>query len=416
MPNLGTFVPSLASLTVYVVSFLGLLPFICKDMRYSLYFRSPFHNSSVEMAYHLRQNDLRVTAASKFWDSLHQRNLTLGFSNPAKDQLNVDIDVMIISASRQSPLLVRNNPRFLTQILWQFVVILNSTETRSLPWKIRLSVCDVDDKGHEEAKGFSSTVHYYKRFSVEAQNLPQVNIKEKEKQDYAFCLEESLKTKPKFVLLVEDDAFPHPQLFEILYYVLETRKKAMESRVSTSNVLFYKLYHPERLLGFWSLEPERIPQLVSFAVFFGSCVTLLLNFVMLCMRGRWKRKSSIHIIWFWAIAYFLLMAISISRQHIIEMQYISKRFFTVSPTPSCCTPGMLFVADEAKQWLHYMKNHICSQTYGKDKMLDDYRQRHHVKGLIVQPNLFVHIGFFSTLSRKFLHPSLMYYQSWFKLY
>lgn len=296
MPNLGSFVPSLASLTAYAVSFLGLLPFICKDMRYSLYFHNPFHNSSVEMAYHLRQNDLRVTAASKFWDSLLQRNLTLGFNNPAKDQLNVDIDVMIISASRQSPLLVRNNPRFLTQILWQFVVILNSTETRSLPWKIRLSVCDVDDKGHEEAKGLSSTVHYYKRFSVEAQSLPQVNIKEKEKQDYAFCLEESLKTKPKFVLLVEDDAFPHPQLIEILYYVLETRKKAMESRVSTSNVLFYKLYHPERLLGFWSLEPERIPQLISFAVFFGSCATLLLNFVMLCMRGRWKRKSSIHII------------------------------------------------------------------------------------------------------------------------
>lgn len=49
-------------------------------------------------------------------------------------------------------------------------------------------------------------------------------------------------------------------------------------------------------------------------------------------------------------------------------------------------------------------------------MLDDYIQKYNLEGLIVEPNLFVHIGFFSSLSQKFLDPSLLYYPEWFKLY
>lgn len=418
MPRLvSLLIPSWFGLTVYGVSFIGLLPFICKDMRYSIYYRNPFHNSSVEMAYHLRQNELRVTAASQYWDSLLHKNLLVDFINPAENQQNVDIDVMVITTTRHGPLLGGNNPKFLTQILWQFFLILNSKETRTLPWKIRLSVCDVDVKGHEEASNIGSIVQYLRRYSVKPQGLPQVNVKEKEKQDYAFCLEKSLKSNPKYTLLVEDDAFPHPQLFHILYYVLEIRKRNMASHahVQGSDVLFFKLYHPERLLGFWSLEPERIPQLISFAVFSGSFVTFVLN-IMSQIRNRWKFQSGIYIIWFWAIVYFLLIAITVSRQHLIEMQYLSRSLFTVGPTPSCCTPGMLFVADRAQHWLNYMKNHTSQQNYGKDKMLDDYRQKHNLKGLLVQPNLFVHIGFYSSLSNKFLDPSLLYYPKWFKLF
>ena len=110
-------------------------------------------------------------------------------------------------------------------------------------------------------------MRYFHRYSVEPGGLSQLNIKEKEKQDYAFCLEESLKSKPRYSLLVEDDAFPHPQLFHILYYILEIRKSAMASHRQTSYpsvVLFYKLYHPERLQGFWSLRPEHIPELISY--------------------------------------------------------------------------------------------------------------------------------------------------------
>ena len=397
-------------LMIYSVSFLGLFPLLFKDMRYSLYYRNPFRNSSSEMDYHMRQNELRVARASQFWSS-HGTSGSFDFTKKQKD---IDIDVMIVTTFRHNSLVKGKNPKFLTQILWQFFHILNDPETRGLPWKISLSVCNVDSKHHEEARNFSSVVQYFQRYSDEPRGVLGLNIKEKEKQDYAFCLEESLKANPRYSLLVEDDAFPHPQLFYILYHLLEIRRNAMASRNHGSDVLFYKLYHPERLQGFLSIQPERIPELISFASLFGTCSTLLVSYLL--PKRTNARSRSFNFIWFLLVVYFALTAIAVSRQHLNELRYISKNLFSVGPTPSCCTPGMLFVADKAQHWLNYLKNHTCRLNYGKDTMLDDYRRKSNIRGLIVQPNLFVHIGFLSSLSEKLLDPSLMYYPLWFKLF
>ncbi|KAJ7387187.1 hypothetical protein OS493_004154 [Desmophyllum pertusum] len=160
MPRLSSFVCSRCCfnkhtwicLLIYVVSFLGLFPLLFNNMRYSIYYRNPFHNSSSEMDYHLRQNELRAATASQFWSS-HLQNISLDFMTKKRD---VDIDIMLITTSRHVSKLKGNNPKFLTQILWQFFHILNSTETRALPWKISLSICNVDSKLHEEASNFSS--------------------------------------------------------------------------------------------------------------------------------------------------------------------------------------------------------------------------------------------------------------------
>ena len=259
-------------------------------------------------------------------------------------------------------------------------------------------------------------MQYFQRYSDEPEGVSRPNIKEKEKQDYAFCLEESLKSEPRYSLLVEDDALPHPQLFYILYYLLEIRRSAMASRMHDSDVLFYKLYHPERLQGFWSIQPERIPELISFAALFGTCSTLLVSYLLPKRSKASLNSYTFYVIWFLAVVYFTLTAIAVSRQHLNELRYTSRSLFSVGPTPSCCTPGMLFVADKAQHWLYYMKNHTCHLNYGKDTMLDDFRHKFNVRGLIVQPNLFVHIGFLSSLSEKLLDPSLMYYPQWFKLF
>ena len=397
---------------IYAASFLALFPLLFKTMRYSLYYRNPFPDSFREMDYHMRQNELRVATATKFWTSYRQ-NISLDFTRKQKD---VDVDIMIVTTSRYNSLVKGKDPKFLTQVLWQFFHILNDPETRALPWEISLSICNVDSKYHEEAQNLSSVVQYFQRYYKEPKGVSQLNIKEKEKQDYAFCLEESLRSKPRYSLLVEDDAFPHPQLFSILYHLLEIRRSAVASRSHASDVLFYKLYHPERLQGFWSIEPERIPELISFAAVFGTCSTLLVSYLL----TKWTKvrliSHTFYVIWLWIMVYFALTAIAVGRQHLNELRYISRSSFTVGPTPSCCTQGMLFVADKAQDWLYYMKNHTCRLNYAKDTMLDDYRHRFNIRGLIVQPNLFVHIGFYSSLHENLLHPSLMYYPQWFKLF
>ena len=130
-------------LMLYSVSFLGLFPLLFKDMRYSLFYRNPFHNSSNEMDYYMRQNELRAAKASQFWSS-HRQSISLGKQN------DTDIDIMIVTTSRHNSLVKGKNPKFLTQILWQFFHILNDPGTRALPWKISLSICNVDSKYHEE--------------------------------------------------------------------------------------------------------------------------------------------------------------------------------------------------------------------------------------------------------------------------
>ena len=402
---------SAISLLVYGISFLGIFPFLFKDMRYSLYYQNPFHNKTTEMAYHIKQNEMRSAVASQFWNALQSE--PFNFTKTVKD---VDIDVVIITTSRFISLPNGNSPRFLTQVLWQFFQILNSTETKQLPWKFGLSICNVDPQPYEEAQNFSSLVQYIQRYSVEPESLPAVYIKEKEKQDYAFCLEESMKSRPRYSLLVEDDAFPHPQLFQTLYYHIEEKKRLMDSRLQTNNVLFYKLYHPERLQGFWSLEPERLPELFSCGCVCGTFVTFLMHHLLCSKENRRCKPKNVFNIWIWVVFYFTIAAFLINRPHLMQLRYLSKYFFTVGPTPSCCTPGMLFVAEKASHWVNYMKTHTCGVNYGKDTMLDDYRKKFKVKGLIVQPNLFTHIGFYSSLSQKLLGPSLMYYPPWFPLY
>jgi len=217
-------------------------------------------------------------------------------------------------------------------------------------------------------------------------------------------------------LLVEDDAFPHPQLFHILYYLLEIRRSVVASRRHTSDVLFYKLYHPERLQGFWSIQPERIPELISFAVLFGTCSTSLVSYLLPKRTKARFRSHTFSAIWFWMIVYVTLTATAVNGQHLTELRYISRILFTVGPKPSCCIPEMLFVADKTQHWLYYMKNHTCRLNYPKDTMLDDYRHKFNIRGLIAQPNLFVHIGFYSSLNDNLLEPSLMYYPQWFKLF
>ena len=266
----------------------------------------------------MRQNKMRVASASKFWNS-HRQNISLDFANKQND---VDINIMIVTTSRHSLLIKGKNPKFSTQIFWQFFHILYDPETKALPWKIRLSICNVDSKYHEEAENFSSLVQYFQRYSEEPNGVSRLNIKEKKKQDYAFCLEESLKSKPRYSLLVEDDPFPHPQLFQILYHLLEIRRSVVASRNHTSDVLFYKLYHPERLQGFWRIEPERIPELTSFAALFGTCSTWLVSYLLPKMTKAGFRSRTFHVIWFLIVVCFKLAAIAVSRQHLNELKYI----------------------------------------------------------------------------------------------
>jgi hypothetical protein len=55
--------------------------------------------------------------------------------------------------------------------------------------------------------------------------------------------------------MLEDDAYPEAELFEVLDHILHQRRKRLQE---VQQALYFKLYHPERLLGYLNPEPERI--------------------------------------------------------------------------------------------------------------------------------------------------------------
>ena len=117
-----------------------------------------------------------------------------------------------------------------------------------------------------------------------------------------------------------------------------------------------------------NLEPERLPELFSCGCVCGTFVTFLMHHLLCSKENRRCKPKNVFNIWIWVVFYFTIAAFLINRPHLMQLRYLSKYFFTVGPTPSCCTPGMLFVAEKASHWVNYMKTHTCGVNYGKDTM------------------------------------------------
>ena len=88
-----------------------------------------------------------------------------------------------------------------------------------------------------------------------------------------------------FILLMEDDAYPESDLFEVLANVLHSRvSRVPEFR----SALFFKLYHPERLQGYFNPEPTRI---VEWILLSAMAASLLRRFI-LAAAALWDKTRS----------------------------------------------------------------------------------------------------------------------------
>ena len=211
---------------------------------------------------------------------------------------------------------------------------------------------------------------------------------EKEKQDYAMALTIGLQTKSSYIVVIEDDAMPVHNLLSTLRVILRYKMPWSWLR-SNSNSAFLKLYYPEKWQGFGFPE---VPEVI--------CITFLISSVITFLQKRLQNLSHplILIVLFIAWAIFsLLLMYSVGRQHLIEIRKISPYLHTISHAPGCCTPAVLYNRLQAKQLLRFLKNSHCSRTYPLDFALDDFAKRLHLHRYLVTPNLFTHVGVYSSL-------------------
>ena len=127
------------------------------------------------------------------------------------------------------------NPNYLLQSSTAFHRAIREEQLRNGRQEFSLIICDVDPDEHPEAQQMSSFIPtIVRRESEPSSRDKKVNIKEREKRDYVFCLRQAReRAHGGHVLMVEDDTLPKPEMLRVLSILM--------SRTNLANVAFIKV-------------------------------------------------------------------------------------------------------------------------------------------------------------------------------
>ncbi|KAI8484078.1 hypothetical protein Bbelb_381960 [Branchiostoma belcheri] len=298
---------------LYVITFVIALPLLCSDLPYSMYFRydvTPGRRTQLDRA--IEENQLRIAVAE---DYLRKH----GPHHRVFRRLNR------MAQKRTQPQLV------ITVVVTRFVQLLEHEGD-----DVMFQVCNVHfpPETHHEAVFLSKYVPVVHRESNEGQTDEEDPF-EREKLDYTFCLEKSVELNPEYVLMVEDDALPTPDMLHVLRHKLQYRLKLRirqgELVHSSDDWAFLKLYNIERWQGY----------------------------------GNDMRLSA--------------------------------QLYTVTTGPFCCTPAVLYPGNMAAEIADFLKSGTCDERYPLDFALSDFAIDKGLPRYKVEPNLVQHVGLVSSI-------------------
>ena len=374
---------------LYCVTFLVILPILCRNLRFSWYFFLTSKTSALALEDLKLDNNARLREAERF---LRETRI----SPDVYTRVSVDIAITVITVSRNRHVIDTYEPKFLTQVIHKYLQMKEDMKVQFSPLRITLSVCNVDRDpvGYKEAGFISKYVNTFQRYNKTS--FPMNHYLENEKQDYVFCLNHTLKQHPtsKFVLLVEDDALPADNLMSILKYVVFSPRIEAES----SSLAYVKLFHPERLLNYNVGYYHGYLELVFSSVILGTLLYIILHNVM-CIHTTANKYYIV------CIVYAMLAQLSIGRPYVEELRrYFPPYLYTLVQAPSCCTPAMLFTASSAASMVTHLSTITCGNGYGKDSAMETVVEKLDLTSLYTLPNAFSHIGFYSALRDNVVDP------------
>eukprot|EP00058_Branchiostoma_floridae_P007107 XP_002592595.1 hypothetical protein BRAFLDRAFT_68918 [Branchiostoma floridae] len=346
---------------LYFITYVIALPLLCWDMRYSMYFRV------------FRRLNLMVLK---------------------RVQPQIVITVVTIARQPQNGV---NKHRYLTQVVTQFAELLEHEEAADVVFQ----VCNVNvpPEAHHEAVFLSKYVPVVQRESNEEQTEEEDPF-EREKLDYIFCLEKSVELNPEYVLMVEDDALPTPDILHVLRHKLQYRLKLRirqgEFVHHSDDWAFLKLYDIERLQGYGN-DARSFLELTG-AGFLGGTAFLL----VLQKRGhKTQRRLFIFALGF---VYVVLLCWAIGRQYFLQLRRLSPQLYTVTTGPFCCTPAVVYPVKMAADIAAFLKTGTCEERYPLDFALSDFAIDKGLTRYKVEPNLVLHVGLVSSIRADVRNP------------
>lgn len=396
---------------LYAVTFLLILPVIFHDARHSAFYLHVNKTALKESMKHA--NSRRIVQAEKYFSSLNGSGLFdqhMPSRTVAVDHVTVAITIITVSRNRHE--IDSYEPKYLTQIVWKFHSLLVKWRQRNQRLRVQLSICNVDSMvaSYDEAHKLSKFVPVFSRFNNT--HFSFVHTLEKEKQDYVFCMNKSMEINADadYVFLVEDDALPIDDLFDVLQHVLlmHTERSFVcgEFRTKPSNIAFVKFYHPEWLLSFISIQPERLPELFSYAAILSTLLTVV--YAITSGFTTTRNMVTVDTCWRSLFLFSLIVMLACGRTGVSEWRRLaSPVFYSYTPAPSCCTPAMLFPRSAALLTVNYLNNSTCGNNFGKDSVLDKMLKDLQMTAYLVQPNMFTHIGVYSSLRLRIVDPLMV---------
>uniref|UniRef100_F6TMI9 Post-GPI attachment to proteins GalNAc transferase 4 n=1 Tax=Ornithorhynchus anatinus TaxID=9258 RepID=F6TMI9_ORNAN len=375
---------------VSIVTFGLLAPLACHRLLYSYFYLRQWHLDRMSQEF-LQQNLEEGQAALRYFEELRATNGSAFWTGPPVPR--PWLVITIITVDRQPGF------HYVLQVASRFHRLLRRCGPRCRGYRLMLCNVERDPDRHRDAKLLANFFPSASRFEEAGEgspDAPPVNQFEKEKQDYAYCLEKSLQNyDPEHVLLVEDDAIPDEQIFPVLHHLLGVRF----SESQLGDTLYLKLYHPERLQHYINPEPMRILEWFGVGMFLGP----LLSWVYVRLTGR--PGLSWPIVLFFAVFSMGLVEL-VGRHYLLELRRLAPALYNVMPVTECCTPAMLFSAPSAHRVLSYLAELRCRGGFAKDTALYSLLRVKGERAFVVEPNLVKHVGMYSSLRSNF-HPTLL---------
>lgn len=364
------------ALVLCVLTFGVFLPLCCHRCLYSYYYWKSWHLEQ-RSDEGLRRSYDEGQEAFSYW-----QDMVVGGAVQEDVSERPELLVTVVTVLRREGW----QYHYLLQVMRQLDVLLQGCgDTRCAA----VLVCDVEGGPH---KNEDATL-VEKRFRVvrRGKGLDQdVNVFEKEKRDYVFCLRQSAEMlKPRNMVVLEDDALPCTDFFSIIRDLLGRR--------FISHSLYVKLYHPERLQRYWNPEPYRILEWVGLGTFGASLILLFFAFFPRC------RLPISGPLFLFLVVYIMAGAELIGRHYLLELRRVSPQLYAVSPATECCTPAMLFPANASSRVADLMDAATCERGNAKDMVL----YRHASSAHSLEPNAIRHIGMLSSIRANPLHPQLL---------
>lgn len=377
---------AMQALALSVVTFCVLLPLCCHRLLYSHFFIRSIYLDSMSQEV-LQESLHRGQDALHFWQS------AVAVSTFRDVAQHPELLVTVVTSRRNEG----RDSHYLLQVMRQLSILLGGCGERRCA---EVLVCDVESgpQGNQDADLLEAHFKVVRRSPQEQhRNREQINIFEREKRDYVFCLRRGWElVQPRNVVVLEDDALPRTDFFSVVQDLL--------SRRFALHTLYVKLYHPERLQRYWNPEPFRILEWVGLGLV--GATALLLTFPYWNPCSFSFRLSAAHLLFF--TLYFMAAAELLGRHYLLEVRRLSPQLYAVSPATECCTPAMLFPGNASLRAARYLDGSFCVEGNAKDMVL--YQLARTVPGErshSVEPNLVTHIGAYSSVRANAARPKLL---------